>query len=162
MKCPHCNAMVDDDTIFCGNCGKQIVPLQTGKTAISYATQSEGSNQTSVGADGAEAQRERLSIHRPVPMYRSPSTPQSQIPTLPSSNPRQVDTPPLQSPPQSQPQSRPGTSKRIALIAALILVIVAGGTVGLITLLKNNNTPGVVASHASGQVAFIDSQNGTG
>jgi hypothetical protein len=51
----------------------------------------------------------------------------------------------------------------------LILVIVAGGTVGLITLLRNNNTsaknnttPPVVTSHGTGQITFFDSQNDVG
>ena len=51
MQCPHCNATVDADTIFCGNCGKQIMPLQPGETVISYATQADGNP---VGAEGIE------------------------------------------------------------------------------------------------------------
>src|SRR5437868_8751782 len=142
MQCPHCNAVVDDDTIFCGNCGKQITPIQAQGATVSYATQSDGSNQSSL----------RTEISHPSPMYRSAPTP---------GQPHQVDTPPLQTP-SPQPQSRPGNFGRIALIAAIILVVVAGGTVGLITLLKNNNTPGVVVSHGTGQVTFFDSQNNIG
>ena len=145
MKCPHCNAVVDDDTVFCGNCGKQIMPQQPGETVISYATQTDGN---SVATE----------MSRPSPMYRPPSAAQSQRPAPAPDKPRQVDTPPV----QSQPSSRPGNVRRIALIAIVILVIVAGGTVGLITLLKNNTTPVVVASHATGQVSFIDSQNAVG
>ncbi len=180
MRCPHCNATVDGDTIFCGNCGKQIMPLQPGETVISYATQADGNP---VGAEGIETRP----AERPSTMYRppsaapinsfappsvpqSPQSPQSQRRAPATDKPRHVDTPPPRTP-SGAPIGRPpgGNFRRIALIAALILVIVAGGTVGLISLLKNTNTPvkntntpGVVAAHASGQVAFIDNQNSTG
>src|SRR5207249_6039370 len=181
MQCPHCNATVDADTVFCGNCGKQIMPLQPGETVISYATQADGNPK---GAEGIETR----SAKRSSTMYRPPNaapinsfappsvpqspqssqSPQSQRRTPATDKPRHVDTPPPRTP-SGGPIGRPpgGNFRRIALIAALILVIVAGGTVGLITLLKNNNTqvkntntpvkntntPGVVAAHASGQVA---------
>jgi len=145
MQCPHCNATLDDDTIFCGNCGKQITPLGPGQTVISYATQSDAN---SVATE----------ISRPSPMYRPSSAPQSQRPAPAPDKPRQVDTPPV----QPQPSTRPSNVRRIALIGILILVIVAGGTVGLITLLRNNHTPAVVTSHGTGQVTFFDSQNNIG
>lgn len=156
MQCPHCNATVDDDTIFCGNCGRQITPLEPGQTVISYATQTDGSSAAT------EISRQ---YPPPSPMYRPSPAPQSQRPApamsppdLPPAKPRQVDTPPV----QPQPTSRPSNIRRIALIGILILVIIAGGTVGLITLLKKNNTPVVVTSHGTGQVTFFDSQNNIG
>jgi len=145
MQCPHCNATVDEDTIFCGNCGRQITPLDPGQTVISYATQSDGSSAAT-------------EISRPSPRYRPSPAPQSQRPAQVPDKPRQVDTPPV--PPQ--PSSRPGNIRRIALIGVLVLIIIAGGTVGLITLLKNNPTSAVVTSHGTGQVTFFDSQNGVG
>ena len=145
MQCPHCNAIVDDDTIFCGNCGKQITPLEPGQTVISYATQTDGSSLAT-------------EVPRPSPMYRPSPAPQSQRPAPAPDKPRQVDTPPV----QPQPSSRSSNVRRLAIIGILILVIVAGGTVGRITLLKNNNTPAVVTSHGTGQVSFLDSQNGVG
>ncbi len=148
MKCPQCNAVVDDDTIFCGNCGKQITPLQAGETVVSYATQSDGNP---IG----------VNVSRPSSMYRPPSAAQSQRPASAPDTSRQGDTPPLQTPPP-QSQARSGNLRRVALIAIVILVIVAGGTVGLITLLKNNHTPAVVTSHGTGQVTFFDSQNNIG
>ena len=174
MQCPHCKAPIDDDTVFCGNCGKQIMPLQRGETVISYATQANGNP---VGVEGIETRPDE----RPPAMYRPPSAmpinsfapppaPQSQRRTPETDKPHHVDTPSPQIP-SGAPIGRPpgGNFRRIALIAALILVIIAGTTVGLTTLLKKNNTPvknnntqGVVTAHASGQVAFTDSQNGTG
>jgi len=129
----------------CGNCGKQITPLGPGQTVISYATQSD-------------ANFVATEISRPSPVYRPSAAPQSQRPAPAPDKPRQVDTPPV----QPQPSTRPSNVRRIALIGILILVIVAGGTVGLITLLRNNHTPAVVTSHGTGQVTFFDSQNGVG
>src|SRR5450759_251715 len=28
MQCPRCKTLLDDDTVFCGNCGKQIATVQ--------------------------------------------------------------------------------------------------------------------------------------
>src|SRR5256886_1252506 len=127
MRCPHCNATVDADTIFCGNCGNQIMPLQRGETVISYATQADGNP---VGAEGIETR----STERPSTMSRPPSaapiiffappsvpqTPQSQRRTPATDNPRHVDTTPPQTP-SGAPIGRPpgGNFRRIALIAAL-------------------------------------------
>jgi len=36
MQCPHCNAPIDDDTVFCGNCGKQIKWMQAAEAATRY------------------------------------------------------------------------------------------------------------------------------
>src|SRR5437763_15255157 len=27
MQCPACNAPLEEDTVFCGNCGRQVAPL---------------------------------------------------------------------------------------------------------------------------------------
>ncbi len=36
MQCPHCNAQLEDDTVFCGNCGKQIAPFQAQGPTVTY------------------------------------------------------------------------------------------------------------------------------
>lgn len=36
MRCPNCQAWLDEETIYCGNCGRQVAPLQArGATASS-------------------------------------------------------------------------------------------------------------------------------
>ncbi|MGZ3608636.1 MAG: zinc-ribbon domain-containing protein, partial [Ktedonobacteraceae bacterium] len=42
MQCPRCNAKLEDGTVFCGNCGTQITPLQAqGATATYKAGEGE-------------------------------------------------------------------------------------------------------------------------
>src|SRR5439155_11001725 len=77
MQCPHCNATVDADTVFCGNCGKQIMPLQPGETVISYATQADGNPK---GAEGIETR----SADRSSTMYRPPNSAPINSVALPS------------------------------------------------------------------------------
>src|SRR5260370_29619931 len=75
-------------------------------------------------------------------------------------------TPPLH---PSPPPSQKSNFGRIALIAVLVLLVIAGGTVGVVALLRNNtapqsNNPGntTLASNATGVVNFRDTQNGSG
>ena len=36
IQCPNCNARLDDDAVFCGNCGKQVAPLQARGATVGY------------------------------------------------------------------------------------------------------------------------------
>jgi len=155
MQCPQCNATIDENTVFCGNCGKQVAPLQAQGATVSYPAQSDG------GPTGEPGGAHGASINSFAPQGVQKPVAQARRYSPAPEKPRQVDTPPQ----SSLPQSQPGNFRRITLIAVLILVIVAGGTVGLIALLRNNNTGGpatAVVSHATGQVTFIDGQNGAG
>src|SRR6266704_2406712 len=135
MQCPQCNSPLDDDTIFCGNCGRQIAPLQARGATISVEearqiNDGQFPRNTSYGAQG--------------PVSTTPDTPGS-----PGS-----DSVTLLSPSRS-PRNSVG---RIALIIALILLLVAGATLG-VSLLRGGSVP---ASNATGQVRFLDGPNSQG
>ena len=36
MQCPQCNTQLEDDTVFCGNCGTQIAPLKAQGATVTY------------------------------------------------------------------------------------------------------------------------------
>ena len=135
MQCPQCNSPLDDDTIFCGNCGRQIAPLQARGATISakesrQANDGQFPRSTSYGVQGP-----------PSTTPDRPGSPDSDGVTLPS-----------------LPRSPRSNFGRIALIIALILLVVAGSTL-VVTLLRGSSVP---VSSATGLVRFLDSPNSQG
>jgi len=135
MQCPQCNSPLDDDTIFCGNCGRQIAPLQARGATISVKETRKINDEqfprsTSYGAQG--------------PVSTTPET----LPSLGSDSVTMLSSP-------RPPRNNVG---RIALIIALILLLVAGATLG-VSLLRGGSVP---ASNATGLVRFLDSPNSQG
>ncbi len=154
MQCPQCNAQIDDDTVFCGNCGKQIAPFQAKGATVAYKAGGGEDELPTILTSGQSSQRS------------SSQTPARNYVPQPDTSHR-GDTPPLPSSPP--PPARKSNTWRIAFIAVMILLIIGVGTLGTIALLKNNtsvthnnsvNTP--LASNANGAVSFSDSQNGSG
>ena len=154
MQCPQCNAQLEDDTVFCGNCGKQIAPLQAQGATVAYKAGEGEDNFATVISTSQSSQ---------------PPTPQTPIRNnaLQPATPYRGDTPTfLSSPP---PPARKNNTWRIAFIVVMVLLIIGVGTLGTIALLKNHtsatnnssaNTP--LATNANGTVSFSDSQNGSG
>ncbi len=149
MQCPRCNAPIEENTTFCGNCGNQIAPLQAqGATIAAPAEQTQPSLnnpislQSKYGMPGPMLQASQQAQHY-APM---PNTP---IPVYP--------IPP--------PSRRPNIGL-IALIVGVILLVIAGGTIALVSVMKNNNGGTVPANttggNATGIVRFLDSQNNPG
>jgi hypothetical protein len=154
MQCPHCNAQLEDDTVFCGNCGTQISPLQA-----------QGATVTSKAGEGEDDHATVISTRQ---NYQPPTqqTPVRNNALRPDTPYRGDDTPTILS---SPPPVRKNNTWRIAFIIVLVLLIIGVGTVGTIALLNNHssttnnssaNTP--IASNANGTVSFSDSQNGSG
>ena len=154
IQCPNCNARLDDDAVFCGNCGKQVAPLQARGATVGYNKEA-GMN------DGATIQSIE-NLPRPGPNVQAtkarnyaaaPDTPQAGT---------------LYSPPPAN--SRRVPTARIAVIAALVILVIAGGTIAAVALLKNNspaksngrNNTTTLAATALGVVNFSDDQNGSG
>src|SRR5215471_3154339 len=119
MRCPQCNAQLDDGTIFCGNCGKQIFPYQAQGATVAYKAGEDESELPTILTSPQNPQR--LTPQPPVRNY------------VPASN-----TPPIPSSPQ--PPSPKRNNGRIVLFAVLALLIVAAGALGVIALLKNNTS----------------------
>jgi len=148
MQCPQCNAQLDEGTIFCGNCGKQIAPLQAQGATVAYKGGVDDSELPTIISSGPGSQRS------------APQTPvRNYVPVS--------DTPPIPSSPKLP--SRKSNNGRIVLFVVLALLVIAGGTLGVVALLKNNtsstsntsgNTP--LAANATGVVSFSDNSNGSG
>jgi zinc-ribbon domain len=158
MQCPHCNAQLDDDTIYCGNCGRQVAPLQAMGATV-------------VAPEGGQPGTARESLSYPLPQP-SPGIIENQrampegddsalvtYPALSMPTPAgQRETPP---PPQP-PAPRATNQRRILLFGALLVILFAGGIVFALALLQKNNTASNPGANASGQVLFFDGPNGTG
>ena len=155
MQCPQCNAQLEEGTIFCGNCGKQIAPLQAQGATVAYKA----------GVDEPDLPTVLTS---PQNLQRSaPQTPPKNYVPQPDI-PYRGETPPLPSSPP--PPARKSNTWRIAFVVVMVLVIIGIGTLGTIALLHNNNTSvtnsnsvnAPLASNANGTVSFSDSQNSSG
>jgi hypothetical protein len=136
MQCPQCNAPLDDDTIFCGNCGKQIAPLQARGATISVkdirqTNDGQFPRNTSYGTQGTS-----------IPAPGVPPNLGSDSITF-----------------QSTPRPPRDNTRRLVLIVALILLVIAGGTIGVVSFLKGGSIP---ASNAAGFVKFLDSSSSQG
>jgi len=146
MQCPRCNAPLEEDATFCGNCGNQIAPVQAQGATIASAAE-----QTQPSLNSPNFPQNRYGS--PGPMVQAQPRPHSPMPDTPA--PQGGIIPPL--------SQRPNIG-RIVIIAALIVLVIAGGTIALV--LKNNgNTNGGgagVGGVATGLVRFVDSQNSQG
>ncbi len=134
IRCPNCQAQLDEDTIYCGNCGQQVAPLQARGATASFVTE-----RRDVGAHFV-----------PGTIPQAPRLPE--LLAVPHKN-----TPPPQGPAPGRRRRRPG----LLAIAILLLVLLTGGTVLAFTLVKGNQSGGL-AANAGGQVTFLDGPNGTG
>lgn len=154
MQCPRCNAPIEEDATFCGNCGNQIAPVQAqGATVAAPAEQTQPSANIPnfVQSSWAEASS------RPYPGPSVQAPPQQARPYSPM-----PDTPAQGA--IVPPSPRRPNIRTIVIIAALIVLVIAGGTLALV-LRNNGNTNGGsagVGGVATGLVRFVDSQNSQG
>ena len=140
MQCSKCQANIDDDTVFCGNCGQQVAPLQARGATMAYPGDEKMS-----GLDVRDPTVRSLRFTPTVsasPVRAPNETPPVALPTF---------QPPRQS-------RRPG----LLVIAVALLVLLAGGTVLTVGLLRNRQSASGLANNASAQVTFFDGTNGTG
>src|SRR5690242_7993569 len=149
MKCPRCNYSLDDDTIFCGNCGAQVAPLQSPGATVAASIDNEETLQVRSNAMG------NMQAAPPPVMKRfsPPAVPYAPAPGTPA----QRDTPPV-----PRRSASPLASARARVFIALALIVLVGGALGLFAVLKNGGSgPNTtLGTHATGQIAFIDNPNG--
>src|SRR5215831_5053686 len=141
MQCPRCNAPIEQGATFCGNCGNQIAPLQQGVTVNATAVQSQP------GVQNPNYVQTR---------YGPPDSVLQSPPQMPSSYSVTPETPNRGN---ILPPSPWRPDRRMILIIALIVVVIAAGTIGFLTLSKGGSTP---AGAANGTVSFVDGQNSQG
>lgn len=155
MQCAYCNAPLDDNAVFCGTCGKQVVSRQTmGATMMSgdpgATVPASGNPVAGILPSQAGVDSPRFTNPKSIPpeLYST----QRPIPEVPLR-----ETPlPLTAPPR---QPRRSNTRRLALIAIIIILVVAGGAIGLLSVLQQNKSASPPAASASGTVSFFDSQN---
>lgn len=160
MQCPQCNKMLEDQAAFCGNCGAQIRPLHSGgnATVVSDAAQPANAPGNQAFSNRSAAPRTALDESFVQLPARAPQTP------------RHGETPPLYRP--AAAKQRRGNARRIVIIALIVLVLAAGGTIGAVFAFNSHttgnsnhptarNTVPVTVPGASGQVAFFDDADGT-
>src|SRR5712692_6400602 len=152
MLCSQCHTRLEDDAVFCGNCGAQVTSPQRGgtKTVVDRTT-----------PDPLMNNDEQVTILSSRFGSSPPTVLSSSLQKHPggvvSDSPGQRNVPP----PLAPRPSSPDHTRRNVLIGLLLLVLIASGSAGLAFVLKNNtNTGSGAATSASGQVAFFDSQNG--
>ncbi len=139
MQCPKCQANLENDTIFCGNCGQQVAPFQAQGATLPYSISAKNGG-----------------LETPTSTAQS----ESFTPTLLiAPTPGRSETPPPTPTPHS-PRGRQRENPRLLIFAVILLVLLAGGTVLTIGLVRNHQNS--LASNASGQVTFFDSLNSTG
>lgn len=170
MFCPGCKTLCDEDAIFCGNCGKQIVPLRARGATVAEPI-------VSVGSDGLKRSTPyRNAIPRRPVMQMPPPPPQSSF--SPASfaikqTPVPVRSDPTPSALSNEPaplfpwRTQPEYLVRNVFIVLLLLMLVIGTSAGLIALAhhKSDNTNAknaITSTGARGLVSFSDSQNGQG
>jgi zinc-ribbon domain len=158
MRCPKCNQPLDDESVFCGNCGTQIAPVFAQGATVSEAETAQ--------IRPRDGQGPIVSRYGPVGQsFQAPQPPSQYVPnpiqlqqTAPSAPPL-VPMPPTSTPPPG------GRGKRriffLSSIVVLLLIVVASGTFVLLnrkTPLASPNGNGGTGT-VGGTVSFSDSQN---
>src|SRR6266516_2083892 len=126
MVCPNCNTPFDRDSVFCGNCGKQVAPLRAPGTTVGEPVIRSNVDNTQATEISAERQ----------PYMRPPLDPSS-APTLRTTPPvepaNRSGASPAPSPgvfPGSQAQKANRRTGRNIFIAFLLLLLVCGAAAG--------------------------------
>ncbi len=164
MFCPRCNRLLEEGATFCGFCGNQIVPLDAQGATIgsSDATILAPPTQRAIPVKyAARDMREQPGIAHNAPgivednnatwQTSFPSPAEQVRPAKDSGGPQTPQTP-------AAPTRRGGGSRkpRLILVGLIILVLIAGGTIGGTLFLHST-----AAARAGGQVTFFDSQGGS-
>lgn len=146
MQCPVCNTFIDNDTVFCGNCGRQVRPLRAQGETLDFPMRGQTPGSAAETIQGIA--QTRPANNTPSPLPRQEMMAQSFTPTLPLEG---------RVPPRGSTPTR--FSQRTTILAALLVLILAGGT-GLTLALLHARNSNSLAGNASGQVVFLDSRGG--
>src|SRR5438105_361716 len=131
MRCPKCNAPLDEDTVFCGNCGTQIAPIYAQgatisgeETARSKPNDGPGPVVSRYGPGGQTFQGPQ------PPSQYVPNPLQQRVPSAPPFAPV-TPTPP--------PPSRSRGNRRIIFLVATVALLIIVVASGAFALMKRNN-----------------------
>lgn len=179
MRCPICNVSLEDDAVFCGNCGNQIAPIHAQGATVGEATEiigTEDSRPTEIETRYTP-QRASLPAGSPLQSYRAPSArnvpgdapgfPQIAQPQSPQALPH---TPMFQS-------MRSNTTRTVVFVAIVLILLIVSISAGIIAITRNNTANGTqsgargattstntkpVVAVANATAFFSDSQDGRG
>ncbi len=172
MFCPGCKTLCDEDAIFCGNCGKQIVPLRARGATVAEPIVSVRTDGLKRNTAYKNAIPRRPVLQMPPPLPQSPFLPSS-LTTKHTPVPARPDpSSPIASPPGKPAPLSPSLIQnkylaRNIFISLLILMVILGASATLIALAhrKENNVNAknaLTSTGAMGIVSFSDGQNGQG
>jgi hypothetical protein len=153
MLCPKCHKLRENEAVFCGNCGTHLTSPQSGgmKTVVDRTTPGPLMNND----EQVTVMSSRFGSSPPTVLQPSFLQKRPDGPVVDSPGQRNIP------PPLAPRPSSPDHTRRNVLIGLLLLVLIVSGSIGIALVLKNNTNAGLdAAAAASGQVAFIDSQNG--
>ncbi len=156
MVCPNCNTPFDRDTIFCGNCGKQVAPLRApGATVAEPVIRS---NVDSLNAANNNLAGNEPTMLSPLPQRRTPPVePYSRQGAAPA-------TPPGMLPAFQQAHSTNRHTGRNIFIVLILLLLVGSVTAGFIAFAHDTfNKPAAkttASSNSTATVFFSDSPDG--
>ncbi len=170
MFCPGCKTLCDEDAIFCGNCGKQIMPLRARGATVAEpigSVRSEGLKHNPTYRNSIPRRPILQVPPSPQSSFSPPSFRMTQTPVPARSEPEPPPVSPLIDSASIFPSHRPHKySLRNVFISILLFMLVAGASAGLIALAHsrgdNVHVKGIVSSGATGLVSFSDSQKGQG
>lgn len=72
MRCPNCQAWLDEETIYCGNCGRQVAPHQATGATVSYTHQGAPAHAPSLTKAGAQGTNPLAPAHKHTPPPQGP------------------------------------------------------------------------------------------
>jgi len=166
MFCPGCKTLCDEDAIFCGNCGKQIVPLRARGATVAEPIVSVRTDGLKRSTAYKNAIPRRPVLQMPPPLPQSPFLPSS-LTTKQTPAPVRPDAaPPSNNPPFPSPDQNKYLARNI-FISLLILMLILGASATLIALAHRkgndaNAKKAIISTGAKGIVSFSDGQNGQG
>jgi len=168
MICPKCNTPIEEDTVFCGNCGAQVAPLYARGATVVEATEKMAPKTARSDPFRANAQSARSPIPpvSPPPAHFAPPTAQPERPVDLQAAPT-VFTP-------APPAPRRLNIKRAIFLGGLVVLLLIGVAIGGVALLKANSpsspatttnkvgggTTVATTAGVSGLASFTDSQSG--
>ncbi len=138
MVCPKCNTAIDEETVFCGNCGTQVAPLYARGATVIEATEKMPPNRIPSDPFGGSV--------RPQPAAFSPaSMSPAQFPPLTRSERIEAEraAPTVFTPAPARPRRL--HVKRAIFLASVLLLLLIGVSVGAVALMRNNSGTGSTA-----------------
>ncbi|GCE10779.1 hypothetical protein [Tengunoibacter tsumagoiensis] len=159
MQCSKCKAPTEDESVYCGQCGKQFT--QPGRPVmVAFAPQPDRlSRLEAPWLEQAENEERPLPFPEEQVLPFQADKPYTQIyPKTPIPLPgrRKSLTLPHLALPFRQPHSSRFRHKSLSLLTFMLIVLLLGIAIGAITLLQNKHLSSDPA-HATGNITFSDS-----